>query len=359
MLKIYQTYIVKSFLSKFIYISIVFFSLAIILSLLEEISFFKDSDENFLYPYLLTLLNAPSTLFEIFPFIFLLSTQFLFHDFFKKNEINLLKNNGLSNFKIIKLLFYLTLVIGIFNVVIFYNFSSVFKFHYLNIKNNLSNDNKYLAMVNESGLWIKDEINSKKYIIKANDIQKNFLLEAIINEFDRNFKLEKTIQSKKINIKNNEWILYDADILLSDNSKIKKEILKLKTNFNEKKIKNLFNNISTLNLFELFNLKKDFIKFGYSTDEIRLHVLKILSLPLFYGILTILSSVVMFSISKDRNFTFHLIIGILMSVTIYYINFIFNSLGNNSNLPIYLSIFFPLVFLSILSIIGLININEK
>jgi len=359
MLKIYQTYIVKSFLSKFIYISIVFFSLAIILSLLEEISFFKDSDENFLYPYLLTLLNAPSTLFEIFPFIFLLSTQFLLHDFFKKNEIDLLKNSGLSNFKIIKLLFYLTLVIGIFNVVIFYNFSSVFKFHYSNIKNNLSNDNKYLAMVNESGLWIKDEINSKKYIIKANKIENNFLLETIINEFDHNFKLEKTIQSKKINIKNNEWILYDADILLSDNSKIKKEILKLKTNFNEKKIKNLFNNISTLNLFELFNLKKDFIKFGYSTDEIRLHLLKILSLPLFYGILTILSSVVMFSISKDRNFTFHLIIGILMSVTIYYINFIFNSLGNNSNFPIYLSIFFPLVFLSILSIIGLININEK
>ena len=359
MLRIYQTYIIKSFLVKFIYISIVFFSLAIILGLLEEISFFKNSNKNFLYPYLLTLLNAPSTLFEIFPFIFLLSTQFLLHDFFKRDEINLLKNNGLSNFKIIKLLFYITLVVGIFNVLIFYNVSSVFKFHYSNIKNTLSNDNKYLAMVTESGLWIKDEINNKKYIIKANEIKKNFLLETVINEFDDNFKLQKTIQSKKINIKNNEWVLYDVKILLADNSKLEEEIFRLNSNFNEKKIKNLFNNISTLNLFELFNLKKDFLKIGYSTDEIKLHVLKILSLPLFYGILTILSSIVMFSISKERNFIFHLIIGILMSVIIYYINFIFNSLGNNSKFPIYLSVFFPLVCLTILSIIGLININEK
>jgi len=67
----------------------------------------------------------------------------------------------------------------------------------------------------------------------------------------------------------------------------------------------------------------------------------------------------MFNISKDRNFIFHIIIGIFMSVIIYYINFIFNSLGNNSKFPIYLSVFFPLVCLTILSIIGLININEK
>ena len=32
------------------------------------------------YPYLLTFLKAPITLFEIFPFIFLLTTQFLFYD---------------------------------------------------------------------------------------------------------------------------------------------------------------------------------------------------------------------------------------------------------------------------------------
>ena len=48
-----------------------------------------------------------------------------------------------------------------------------------------------------------------------------------------------------------------------------------------------------------------------------------------------------------------------MSVLIYYMNFIFNSLGSNGKIPIFLSIFFPLMIVSLISIIGLININEK
>ena len=158
MFKIYQRYIINNFLIKFINITLIFFSLTVILGILEEISFFKNLNKNILYPYFLTFLNAPITLFEIFPFIFLLTTQFLFYDLFKKEEINLLKKNGLNNLKIIKILFLLSVMIGVFNILIYYNFASKLKFHYSNIKNNFSNDNKYLAMVTESGLWIKDEL---------------------------------------------------------------------------------------------------------------------------------------------------------------------------------------------------------
>lgn len=359
MFKIYQKYLINSFLIKFIYVTLVFFSLTVILGLLEEMSFFKDYQINFLYPYFLTLLNAPITLFEIFPFIFLLATQFLFYDIFKNDELNLLKKSGLNNLKIIKILFLLSVFIGIFNIVIFYNISSILKFQYSNIKNNISNDNKYLAMVTDSGLWIKDEINNKKLIIKSNNIKDNFLTNTIINEFDSNFELIRTIQSKKINIKDNDWVIYDPIISNSNNSKTLKDTMILSTNFNVKKINNLFSNISTLNLIALFNLKNDFDKLGYSSDEIQIHLLKLFTMPLFYGILTVLSSIIMFNFSKNRSLLVHIIFGILMSVIIYYINFIFNSLGNNGKIPIYLSIFFPLIIISLITIIGLVNINDK
>ena len=48
-----------------------------------------------------------------------------------------------------------------------------------------------------------------------------------------------------------------------------------------------------------------------------------------------------------------------MSVVIYYINFIFSSLGNSGRIPTIASIFLPLLFISLFSIIGLIRINEK
>jgi len=359
MFKIYQKYLINNFLIKFFYISLIFLSLTFILNILEEISFVKNLDINILYPYFLTLLNLPITIFEIFPFIFLLTTQFLFYELFKKQEIDLLKKNGLSNLKIIKILFLSSIIMGIISVGIYYNLASKLKFHYLNLKNQLSNDNKYLAMVTDSGLWIKDEINQNTLIVKSSLIKGNILHKTIINEFNKDFSLVRTIQSEKINIKNKNWEIYNPIVTVDNISKKDLTMIILKTNFDEEKINSLFSNISTLNLINLFTLKKEYEAIGYSSDEILLQILKLFTVPLFYGILTILSSIIMFNFSRNSSLLFNIILGVIMSVLIYYMNFIFSSLANNGKLPIIISIFFPLFILSFISIIGLININEK
>ena len=358
MFKTYERYIIKNFINKFITISIIFFSLVIILSILEEISFFKNLKVNFLFPYLLTFLSAPITLFEMFPFIFLLATQFLFFDLFKKEELNLLKSNGMSNLRIIKILFFSSLFMGIFTVIIYYNAASKLKFFYTDIKNKFSNDNKYLAVVTDSGLWLKDEIKENTFIVKATNIKDNYLINVIIYEFNENFNLVKTIQSEKIDIENKRWMAGSSTIT-EKNISNEVENLQIETNFNQEKINNLFSNISTLNILELFDLKKDYENLGYSSDEILIHLLKLFSTPFFYGVLTVMSSIIMFNFKKDRSLFFHIILGILMSVIIYYINFMFTSLGNNGKIPVVISIFLPILFISIFSIIGLIRVNEK
>ena len=359
MFKIYQRYLITNFLSKFIKISLIFLSLSFILGILEEINFFKDTQANFFYPYFLTLLNVPITLFEIFPFIFLLTTQFFLYDLFKNDEINLLKKNGLDNMKIIKILFFLSLSIGVFNVTVYYNIASKLKFYYSNIKNDFSGDNKYLAMVTNSGLWIKDEVSNKTLIIKSNYIEDKFLSETIINEFNSNFKLLRTIQSKKVDITDNNWIVFNPIITVENKTETINGAIVISTNFNSEKINNLFSNISSFDIVRLFSLKKDYQKFGYSTDEITIHLLKLFTTPLFYGALTIFSIIIMFNFSKNKSLLFHIITGILLSVSLYYINFIFSSLGNNGKIPVFLSIFFPLFVVFTMSLIGLLNINEK
>ena len=359
MFKIYQKYIITNFLRKFINISLIFLALIFILGILEEINFFRDVNANFFFPYFMTLLNAPITLFEIFPFIFLISTQFFLYDLIKNEELNLLKKVGLSNLKIIKILFLLSIFIGVFNVIIYYNIASKLKFYYSDIKNNFSNDNKYLAMVTESGLWIKDEINGKKYIIKSKFINDKFLFENIINEFDSDFKLIKNIQSNKIDINDYNWIIHNPNITIENNTENIEGTIQISSNFNSEKINKLFSNISSFDILRLYEIKEDYKKFGYSTDEITIQLLKLFTTPLFYGVFTIFSIIVMFNFSKNKSLLFHIITGVLLSVLIYYINFIFNSLGNNGKIPVYPSIFFPLFIIFVLSAIGLVNINEK
>ena len=112
-------------------------------------------------------------------------------------------------------------------------------------------------------------------------------------------------------------------------------------------------------MLKLYSLKKDYKKFGYSTDEITIQLLKLFATPFFYGIFTVFSITIMLNFTKNKSLLYHIVTGVMLSVIIYYINFIFNSLGNNGKIPVYPSVFFPLFIISVLSLIGLVNINEK
>ncbi len=359
MLKIYEKYILKKFFKIFLNISLIFLSLAIILNIFEEISFFKNIDVNPMLPYFLTFLNAPITLFEIFPFIFLITSQFFFFDIIKNEELILLKNSGLSNLKIIKILFLSTIVMGLLIIIVYYNLSSKLKFLYTDIKNNYTNDNKYLAVVNDTGLWLKDETDNSILIIKSENISNNFLSEVLINEFDFDFKLKKTIQAKKVDINNTLWILFNPIITENNNSSFKNGEIKFQTNFDNEKIRNLFSNFLTLDLLQLFDLKKDYEKLGYSSDEIEIHIFKLFLSPYFFALMTVLSSIIMINIKRSNSVFVNIILGIFTSVIIYYFNFIFVSLGNTGKIPPNISVFLPALIISIISTIGLVRINEK
>ena len=103
-----------------------------------------------LFPFILTLSNAPSVLFEIFPFIFLISSQFFFLELIDKNELEFLKVHGLNNIKIIKILSSTSIILGIFLILMFYQISSQLKFLYFDLKNDYSKDDKYLSVVTET-----------------------------------------------------------------------------------------------------------------------------------------------------------------------------------------------------------------
>ena len=359
MIKTYQKYLITLFLKKILIISLIFLSLIFILSIFEEISFFKELELSFLFMFSMTALNAPSTLFEIFPFIFLISTQFFFLELIEKKELELFKINGLDNLRIIKYLALTSLFLGVILVIFFYNLSSNLKFLYLELKNSYSNDNKYLAVVNENGLWIKDEINEKIYIINAETIENNFLRNVNISEFDEKFDLIKIINSQEVNIVNFEWKILNPTVSQNNiTSKYNNKIL-LRTHFDKKKINSLFRNLKSLSVLELLKLKDDYKSLGYSTKEIESHLYRIYSYPIYLSIMVMLSSIIMLNIKKNKNKVFHVIFGIALSVLIYYFYYLSNLFGENGSLTLITSTWLPLLILAFIILMGIVRINEK
>jgi len=357
-MKTYIKFLINLFNISIFKIFIIFFIIVLITNILEQIEFFKDIDVSFTYLVFLSLLNTPSIVFEILPFIFLLSTQVFFIELIDKNELEIFKYTGLNNIKIIKILGAYSFILGLIFIIFFYNISSVLKNSFLLIKNNYSEDNKYLAVITEHGLWIKDEINGNINIVNADKVNNEFLLDVSITTFDKDFNILEIQQSKKVDITTKKWKIFYPTILKDNSQTILNETI-LESNFDLKKINGLFSNLSSLTMIDLINLRESYTSLNYSVVEIDSHLLKIFSYPLYLTLITIFSAIIMFNIGFKKNTFFKVTLGIFLSVVIYYINYFLGILGTNETIPVILSIFFPLIILSIINFISIIKLNEK
>ena len=275
-MKIYIRYIVLNFLKSFLFVSSVILCLVFILNLLTEIEFFKNIDVNYYFPIYIAFLNSPSLIFEMFPFIFLVSTQFFFINLFKNQQIETFKYSGLKNSKILNVLLITSFFTGILIITLFYNLSSNLKNIYLELKNTYTSDDKYLAVITNNGLWIKDNIGTNINIINASKIDERSLVNASITELDNNFNVIRHIEAETIDISNKNWIVNNPAIYVG-NDKEMINFINFYSNFDYERIQSLFSNLSSLSIIELFELKKNYSLLNLSTTEINIQIHKILS----------------------------------------------------------------------------------
>ena len=357
-MKVYVKFISLIFLKSLFFVFLIISSLVFLLNLLTELEFFKNIDVPTSFTLFLSLLNSPSLIFEIFPFIILITVQLTFIKLFENQEIEIFKYSGLKNSKIILIISMMSILTGIVVLSVFYNLSSNLKNIYLELKSNYTSDGKYLAVVTKNGLWIKDKIDNKIIITNASSIDNNFIKNIFITEFDEKFNVIRNIKSKKVDISDKNWKIINARIYY-ENEYLKNQNIELKTNFDLKRVKSMYSNLAALNLYELYQLKKNYKKLNYSLTEVDLHILKLASSPLYLVLIAIFSSLIMLRIKKFKSTTFKISVGLFFSVIIYYLNNFSYVLGGAERVALLISIFIPLMILLTINTFMIYKINDK
>ncbi len=357
-MKVYIKFISSVYFKSLFFVFFIITSLVFILNLLTELEFFKDENVKISFTLFLSLLNAPSLIFEIFPFIILISVQLFFIKFFENKELDIFKYSGLKNSSILLILSALSLITGIFLISIFYNLSSNLKNIYLELKSNYTTDGKYLAVVTKNGLWIKDKVDNKIIITNSSSIENKYLINNFITEFNEDFSVIRNIQSDKIDITDKEWKIFNAKVYQQNDYK-KISNIKINTNFNSERIQTLYSNLSALTFIELYELRKNYKKLNYSITDLDLHILKILSNPIYLLLITIFTSLIMLRIKQIKSATFKISIGLFFSVIIYYFNNFSYVLGSTERISLLISVFFPLLILISINSFLLQNVNDK
>ena len=360
-MKKYHYYLTTLFLKNLLTVIVVFVFLSFFLNIFEEIKFFENKESGIYFPIILTILNIPSIVFEILPFIFLLGVMFFFINLFEKDEIELLRSHGINNLKITSIISFVSLIMGIILIIVFYSFSANLKSLYLDIKSQYSKKGDHLAVVNEDGLWIKEkkEKDDNIFIINGSNFSNNILENIKITELDQNYNLINTIVAERAKIDKKLWVLNDVKIYSEDRKTEYKKKLNYLSTFNAKIISNLYSNLNSLNIFQLNKLKENYKSIGYSATEVKLHINKIYSLPLYLTLTTIIGALLMFKFNYIRSRFFLVVIGVLVSVVFYYINYFSILFGKNETLPVAVSIWLPHVIIFLICAFVSIRLNEN
>ena len=151
-----------------------------------------------------------------------------------------------------------------------------------------------------------------------------------------------------------------SQVSISEENRTKNlDFFELQSNFDYEKINSLFSNLSSLNFLELFKLRNDYLDLNYSTIDIDIHINKLVSFPVYLTLVTILASIIMFSIKYQHRSIFKILFGIFISVLTYYIIYFFTVLGTGEKIPVIVSVWLPLLLISLICSSFLISVNEK
>ena len=354
-------YLAKEFFKIVINTSLTFFCLGFVLNLFEEINFFKDLEVGLNIPIILSFLFVPSLLYNMFPFVILISGIWFFLKIKKTDEIIALKVSGISNFSIIIIPSIVSIILGILIITAFNPITSVLVKKYEIIKGSYEKDQEYLAAITVNGIWIKEKNINKNNIIRSANLNNENLITVTIYEFDKENNFVKRIEAKSANISSFNWILKDVTIIDADGNYLSSNISRLDyiSMYDIQKIKSLYSNLDTISFWNLKNEIQLLEARGYSTREMEAKFQRSFAFPFFLLSMVLLSGVFTLGMTFKENNWSYVFIAIITSVLVFYFNDFSAALGKTEKLPILISVWMPIVIIFIFSGAGVIHANQK
>ena len=360
--KILLNYLIKNFLKTFFLIVLFFYCFGLILNLFEEVEFFKNLNVSIFVPLILTSIFVPSMIIKILPFIIFISSMWFMMGIRNNKDLLTLKVFGYSNLKVFFLLATTSFVLGWLILFLANPITSSLSKYYEKTKSSYSRDIDHLITFNKNGLWIKENLDSRQRIISADKPDGFKLINVTIYHLDQNSNLEEKIFSEEVDIKENTWKLEKVTVFRPLNGILVKEnieYLQIKSIYNFEKINSLFKNFNTMSFFELITNYQKLLNTGYNKRYLDQSLHTMLSLPFFLFLMTALASIfTMNNLIKSNNFKL-ITLGLVTCVFTFYVNDLSLAMGLTERIPLVLAVWAPVIVLSLLTFIGVLQINEK
>jgi lipopolysaccharide export system permease protein len=364
MLKSINQYIIKEFLKSLLVVTTIMFFVILLITLLDEFSFFKaNRDMKLIHFIFITFFKIPNFIFTLFPFVILFSGIVFFLKIYNYNEIISLRVMGYSNLQILLIPALTCFFIGYLIIFLVVPFSSSLLKYSEELKSNYD-QNKNIIFLNQTGVWIIDKSIKEKNIIRIKKIDKNFSVinDITIYNYDLNNNFIKRIDAQDGEINDNNWQLNKAKVIFTNNKSVKENYLNIynyKTNIKINELRNIYKNAETTSLLNITREISILEDKGYSTIDLKIRYQKLISFPIYLLSMSILSGLMIINLGKTSNYIKYGSYGVLISVILYFLNDLSITMAKSEIIAVDFSVWIPIFLIILINLVGITQVNAK
>ena len=354
-------YLVNEFLISFFKVVLVFIALGLIMNLFEEINFFRQFGTNIWVPIGLSLMIIPSMLIGILPFIIFLSSMVVFIKLKNNRDLLSIKILGYSNLKFLFIFCSTAFFLGILTLFALNPVTSAVLKSYVDIKGKYDLYKNHLASITSNGIWIKEKIGNSTQIVQASSLDKNKLINVSIYRFNENKVLIERIKAQTSDISDSNWIATNA-IKYSFLENNKKEVFKtltISSNYDKDMLNSIYSNLDTVSFFKLIKNNDELIKKGYNPSLLKEKKHFYLSLPFFLILMVCLAGIFTLNDNEKKQNNYYIFLSIIVCVIIFYLKNFSTALGVTERIPLVISVWAPVIIVSIFCSIGVLQVYDK
>ncbi len=338
-------YLCKCFLLNFIKIYFAFFVIIFFLNFIDGID--NSSIKVSLFTSMsIAALKVPDFLNSISPSLILFTSLATFYSLSNRSEITIIRCSGYSMWHLVSPLVIMSFIIGIFWITI-YNNASVYSYRLASkMQSQIYTSNTREVIKPKTGIWIKQdnpEFENGYMLIKSKMLYKNNI-EMISNSlwfFDDKYEYYKKIDSKKMFLRDGFWEIPIA--IVNTKKDLNKTALNLtiKSNLNYDIFSEKFlNNLEDPRLFSVFSIARviaDLNELGLSSTKFKIQLNYLISLPILFSIMVLISSFFGINSFRDRRAVMKLALGLATGLVIYILISFIKALGASKLIPVFVA----------------------
>lgn len=311
--------------------------------------------------FVLSSLNLPKMLLEILPFCFFFSGMLWIIKMSGTQELIIMRTAGLTIRKIILPIFIVSIILGIFFVIVFSPLISATQKKILTIEADVLGKPINSILVTSSGFWVKQGSIDGNNMIYAKSLDSKTMQfnDVIVFDLNKEYKVKNKIRAESSELYENYWLLKNTEIInnIGEISIIPE--IKIPTSITKNQIKEGFASPDTLSLWSLIPFIKMFENAGFSAKKHRYHLYKLFSFPFLLAAMSLLG--VSFNLNnfsrKKANLLF--LGGITTGFFIFYTTKIINALSLAGKMTLLFGSTLPIILPLFLAMALIIHADEK